>query len=93
MIISRTIMLAVLVLCFSVEVTAQDDLRARANIMFGQLPRTMPDSENDTMEQISLGEQLYFETALSANRTQSCNTCHNLLDGGAGVERLKISVG
>jgi len=42
---------------------------------------------------IKLGERLYFETALSANRAQSCNSCHNILDGGAGVDSRKISVG
>ncbi|MEM6731698.1 MAG: cytochrome c peroxidase [Myxococcota bacterium] len=35
----------------------------------------LPMPELDTLE--SLGEALFSETALSANRTQSCATCHN----------------
>lgn len=72
---------------------AQDELRQRAKVMFGQIPSVMPGSENDTLEQIRLGERLYFETALSINGTQSCNSCHNILDGGAGVDNLKTSMG
>ena len=72
---------------------AEEDLRERVNVMFGQLPRTMPGSESDTIEQIKLGEQLCFETALSGNHTQSRNSCHNILDGGAGVDHLKTSLG
>jgi len=49
--------------------------------------------ENDSLEQIALGERLYFEKALSINNTQSCNSCHNILDGGAGVDNLKTSIG
>jgi len=72
---------------------AQEDLRLRANIIFGQIPEKMRGSENDTREQVTLGERLYFEKALSVNRTLSCNSCHNLRDGGAGVDNLKTSVG
>lgn len=82
---------------YSVGVFAQgessEELRTRANVMFGQLPRVMPGSENDTLEIIQLGEKLYFETALSLNNSQSCNSCHNILDGGAGVDNLKTSPG
>jgi len=92
---SRIIILAALVFFFSVEIVAQENeaLRKRANLVFGQLPRTMPGAENDTLDQVRLGERLYFETTLSANRTQSCNSCHNILDAGAGVDSLKTSVG
>ncbi|HLD22892.1 MAG TPA: cytochrome c peroxidase [Sulfuricurvum sp.] len=34
-------------------------------------------------EQAKLGEMLFFDTALSKNRTQSCATCHNPLHGFA----------
>ena len=72
---------------------AQQDLRLRANAIFGPIPEAMPNSEDDTLEKIRLGERLYFENALSVNRTQSCNTCHNILDGGAGTDKLKTAIG
>jgi len=60
---------------------------------FSPLPATMPNSENDTPAQIRLGEKLYFETALSINHTQSCNSCHNINNNGAGVDNLTVSIG
>ena len=78
---------------FLSSIYAQDDLRKKANLIFGKIPAQMPGSEDDTAEQIALGERLYFETALSANNTQSCNSCHTLLDGAAGVDGLKRSLG
>lgn len=91
--IPQITILVILFTVFSIEAVSQEDLRKRATIMFGQLSRAMPGAEKDTIDQIRLGERLYFETTLSANRTQSCNSCHNLLDGGAGVDGLKTSIG
>ncbi len=71
----------------------QQDLRARANSIFGKIPLQMKGAKNDSPEQIALGERLYFEKALSINNTQSCNSCHNILNGGAGVDNLKTSIG
>ncbi len=71
----------------------QQDLRERANSIFGKIPLQMKGADNDSPEQIALGERLYFEKALSINNTQSCNSCHNILDGGAGVDNLKTSIG
>jgi cytochrome c peroxidase len=64
-----------------------------ANRIFTQLPKTMPGSENDTPERIKLGEKLYFETKLSKTNTQSCNTCHSIDEGKAGVDNLPTSPG
>lgn len=60
---------------------------------FSPLPKFMPDNEKDTPELINLGKKLYFETSLSINNTQSCNSCHNILNGGSGVDHLKVSIG
>jgi cytochrome c peroxidase len=54
------------------EKGAPSMLRAEARELFAALPEKMPDSENDTAARIELGRKLYFETALSSNRTQSC---------------------
>ena len=64
-----------------------------AQRFFKPLPISMPGAEKDSAEQIALGRALYFETGLSAKNNQSCNSCHNLGDGGNGVDHLKTSVG
>ena len=90
---TRNIIIFLIFLALSVNASAQDDLRKRANTIFGIMPSSMYGSKNDTIDQIKLGERLYFETALSINSKQSCNSCHNILGGGAGVDNLKTSVG
>ena len=72
---------------------AQEPLHVTALSFFSVLPDTMPASENDTLAQVNLGKKLYFETALSINNTQSCNSCHNIINGSPGVDHVKVSVG
>ena len=64
-----------------------------AREVFEPLPEKMPGSENDTEVLIALGKQLYSETAISVNRTQSCNSCHRLDGKLAGVDNLPTSKG
>lgn len=61
--------------------------------IFGTIPDKMPGGESDTSELIQLGEKLYFEKRLSANDTQSCNSCHNVVGKAAGVDNLPTSPG
>ncbi|CZF85610.1 cytochrome-c peroxidase [Grimontia marina] len=77
----------------SLNVMASDDLRQLGLSVFGVMPHSMPGSEKDSPEQIELGKNLYFETALSGNGSQSCNSCHDLDKSGSGTEPLSISVG
>lgn len=72
---------------------AQQSIHQTALSFFAPLPSTMPNNENDTLEQVELGKALYFEEALSVNKTQSCNSCHNIIDGAAGVDNLRVSIG
>jgi cytochrome c peroxidase len=44
-----------------------------------------------TPEKVALGKQLYYETRLSLNNSESCNTCHNLAT--FGVDNLPTSPG
>ncbi len=53
----------------------------------------MPGSENDTPAMIALGKNLYFEKAISINKTQSCNSCHPIDNKGAGADHLKTGKG
>jgi cytochrome c peroxidase len=69
------------------------ELLAEARDVFAPLPDKMPGSENDTEARIALGKQLYFETAISVNRTQSCNSCHRLDEKLGGVDNLPTSKG
>lgn len=68
-------------------------IRKKALSTIGLIPPSMPMAKNDTEKQIKLGEKLYFETALSLNKKQSCNSCHNILNGGHGVDGLPVSIG
>ena len=72
---------------------ADDALRTQALQFFGVLPDRMPDADNDTPERIALGKKLYMDVRLSANDSQSCNSCHNVLDDGPGVDNLPTSPG
>lgn len=60
---------------------------------FEPLPTVMQGAEQDSAVLIDLGKKLYFETALSINHSQSCNSCHNLNNGAAGVDHLPVSIG
>ncbi len=57
------------------------------------LPDKMPGAEHDTEARIQLGKRLYFEKKLSKNQSQSCNTCHVVDNGGAGVDNQPTSPG
>lgn len=72
---------------------ADAGLRAQAQTFFKPLPESMPGAENDSPALISLGEKLYFETALSINGEQSCNSCHQINNQGAGVDNNPTSPG
>lgn len=93
--------LSLVLLFFIFNSAAQVDLKTDAHFsiddtvlsFFSPLPIAMPGSEKDTTALINLGEQLYFDTSLSGTNTQSCNSCHNILNGGAGVDHSIVSVG
>lgn len=68
-------------------------LLQRAQAIFGKLPATMPGSEQDTPAMIKLGEKLFFEKAISINKTQSCNSCHPIDNNGPGADNLKTGLG
>jgi cytochrome c peroxidase len=77
----------------AVPSTPDDVLLMQAHALFGKLPATMPGSEKDTPAMIALGKKLYFEKAISINKTQSCNSCHPLDNKGAGADNLKTGKG
>ncbi|HIP48352.1 MAG TPA: cytochrome-c peroxidase [Lutibacter sp.] len=68
------------------------ELQTKAKGIFGELPLVADNKENPvTEEKVALGKALYFDTILSKNKTQSCNTCHNL--DTYGVDNLPVSPG
>lgn len=83
-------------LCFTTSLQAQPDantLRAQAKTFFKTLPEKMPGGSQDTAAQIELGKKLYFETSLSINGTQSCNSCHRVDNNLNGVDNEATSPG
>lgn len=85
---------ALILLLFSSTCCALDEeAHVLAKRFFSPLPSMMPGSQNDTEAKIKLGKALYFETALSINHSQSCNSCHTLTGGGEGVDNLTTSLG
>jgi len=93
MVQATALILAVVLSLVSIDSYSTDDLQARARSVFSKIPNRMPGADADSVEKIALGEALYFDTALSVNDSRSCNSCHNLLDGGAGVDHLVTSIG
>lgn len=82
-------------LCFSglSQAYTQPSTHEMALSFFEPLPPVMQGAEQDSSALINLGKKLYFETALSINHSQSCNSCHNLSNDAAGVDHLKTSIG
>ena len=68
-------------------------LLMQARYLIGELPEKMPGSENDTPVKAALGKKLYFEDAISINKTQSCNDCHPVNNKGAGADNRKTGLG
>lgn len=68
-------------------------LRTNALKVIAALPDKMPGAEQDTPMLVDLGKKLYFEKALSKNGTQSCNSCHAVDGGRAGVDNEPTSPG
>jgi cytochrome c peroxidase len=69
------------------------ELQKKAKSAFGTLPEKMPGSEGDNAELITLGKALYFDKRLSANDSQSCNSCHNVEGKAGGVDNEATSPG
>jgi cytochrome c peroxidase len=54
-------------------------LAKQSKQLFGTPPKQVDSKENPvTDEKVALGQMLYHDNRLSINRSQSCNTCHQL---------------
>ncbi|WP_165008691.1 cytochrome-c peroxidase [Neisseria yangbaofengii] len=69
------------------------DLLQRAQGIFKPLPtpEEMQKLRPFTLEQVELGQSLWYEPRLSKGNTVSCNSCHNL--ASAGVDNMPTSQG
>ena len=74
-------------------VRADNDLMKRALQVFKPIPSVVPAVKDNavTHEKVELGKLLFFDPRLSASEIISCNTCHNL--GNGGVDAGPTSVG
>ena len=52
----------------------------------------VPKDNPQTQEKIDLGRQLYFDPRLSSDGTVSCNSCHNVMNGGSDNRRFSAGV-
>jgi cytochrome c peroxidase len=75
------------------QTPAPAELRKKALEVVTPLPDRMPGSDKDTPAMVALGKKLYFEKRLSANDSQSCNSCHQVDGGKAGVDHQPTSPG
>lgn len=66
-------------------------LIATGRRVFGTVPATA--GSTDAPALVELGKHLYFSTELSANRTQSCNSCHPVDGNRSGADGLPTSPG
>jgi cytochrome c peroxidase len=70
----------------------EQEIGEKARAIFKAMPAVAENAENKiTPEKVKLGKILYFDTQLSNDNTQSCNTCHDL--GKFGVDNLQFSIG
>ncbi len=70
----------------------KDTLAILAANLFEPLPEMAQSQQNDiTLEKISLGKVLFYDTRLSSKGNNSCNSCHNL--STYGVDNQPTSVG
>ncbi len=71
---------------------AETALLEQAQKVFKVLPKLAENPENAVTDaKVKLGKILYFDTRLSKEGNQSCNTCHNLAT--YGVDNLPTSPG
>lgn len=68
-------------------------VRTNAALFLSPIPDKIPGADKDTAALVGLGKELYFEKRLSKNGTQSCNTCHAVDGGRAGVDNEPTSPG
>lgn len=68
----------------------EPQLAATSKRVFGTIPQS---ETKDTADLVSLGRHLYFSNELSANRTQSCNSCHPVDGQKSGADLLPTSKG
>ena len=84
---------ALLWACTSGSAATPAELRSSALKVLAPIPDKMPGSENDTPARVKLGRDLFFEKKLSANNTQSCNSCHAVDQNRGGVDNEPTSPG
>jgi cytochrome c peroxidase len=68
-------------------------IRTNTALFLDPIPDKIPGADMDTPALVTLGKELYFEKRLSKNGTQSCNTCHAVDGGRAGVDNEPTSPG
>lgn len=83
----------VLMLFVGTALSDVDDLRSEANSIFNPIPHQPPKIRDNSFNpaKVELGKMLFFDTRLSASKTISCNSCHNI--GAGGMDNMPKSIG
>ena len=68
-------------------------VRTNALLILSSMPDKMPGADKDTPALVALGKEALLREALSKNGTQSCNSCHAVDGGRAGVDNEPTSPG
>ncbi|MCV6625773.1 MAG: cytochrome-c peroxidase, partial [Cellvibrionaceae bacterium] len=90
----KHVILALLIIYWApLAIGSPDPLLQRAQKLFAPLPAQMPSATGNSPAKITLGRALFFETALSINHSQSCNSCHDLTGPSTGVDNQTTSLG
>ncbi len=88
-----TAMIALALPARSATAPQPGEVRQKCSPAIEPLPKKMPGADKDTAAQIELGRKLYFEKRLSANNSQSCNSCHAVDNKRGGVDNEATSPG
>lgn len=79
--------------CDTSKAPGPAELRQRCSPALTPLPARMPGADKDTPALVNLGRTLFFDVRLSANNSQSCNSCHAVDKNRGGVDNEATSPG
>jgi cytochrome c peroxidase len=80
-------------LSLNVHAATPGELRSKALQVVAPIPASMPGADKDTPARVKLGRDLFFEKKISANGSQSCNSCHAVDKNRGGVDNEPTSPG
>jgi cytochrome c peroxidase len=91
---SKFLFAAIALTCFAAIAGEETELNTAMLALFKPLPEVAENPDNPlTAAKIDLGRMLYYDTRLSADRTVSCATCHDLFSFGDDGAPVSTGIG